>query len=124
MHNLALFELALASGCPQGRPSAQDDQQLLGAVVRVVDHEVAAFELVQGGAKEWASSDQPLRSASAAGPILRLFSPLVVPDVHSGDFDRPRGAVPAGKRGDGTTGERSRMSPDGLGSAAWREAVV
>ena len=58
--------------------------------MRVIDHEVAALELVQRRAEEWALADEPLGTAAAPRPILLLLTPVVVPDVHAGDYRRRR----------------------------------
>ena len=47
LHDLALVELPLTLGTAQRRPSPEDDQELFGAVVKVVDDGVPGTELVQ-----------------------------------------------------------------------------
>ena len=71
----------------------------------VVDHEVAALELVERRAEERALADEPLGAAAAPGPVLLLLTPVVVPDVHAGDYRRRQ----ASAQGYGPSRVRRRM---------------
>src|SRR5215475_7370132 len=52
--------------------------------MRVVDHEVAALELVERRAEVGSLADESLGATAAPGPVLLLLAPVVVPDVQAG----------------------------------------
>src|SRR6185437_12707788 len=84
---VALLELLRPGERAERRPSPEHDQQLLGAVVEVEDHEVARAELVDGRTEPRpvlavAALDDALPQPAPAGPVLRLLAALVAPDVH------------------------------------------
>src|SRR4029453_11686213 len=61
----------------QRGPAAEDDQQLLRAVVEVVDGRVARPQLVDAGAQLWAALDEPRRLRASARPAVQLVPPVV-----------------------------------------------
>src|SRR5207244_380160 len=67
----------------QGRPAPEHDQQLLGAVVKVVGGGIPGSELVDAGPELWPRLDQALRLRPAAGPVVRGV-PLVSEHVGGG----------------------------------------
>src|SRR5262249_31219509 len=72
----------LALGCAQCRAAAEDDHQLLGAMVVVVGGRVARPELIHAGAEIRPGPDEPARLGAAAGPVVELL-PVVAEDVHA-----------------------------------------
>ena len=80
--DLTLLELPLAVVGAQRRRPAEDEEQLLGAVVDVEDLEVAGPELVEARPEERAATRyESLDEAAAATPVLLLLAPVVGPDV-------------------------------------------
>jgi Predicted transcriptional regulator len=77
----ALLELPFACERAQRGLPAEQDQELLRPVVEVEDHEVAGAELVEARTEKRARRNEPLRRRAAAGPVLLLLAPGVVPDV-------------------------------------------
>src|SRR5439155_15434051 len=59
VYDLALFELSFTLGTAQRRPSPEHDQELFGAVVKVVDDGVPRTELVQARSEERTAVDEP-----------------------------------------------------------------
>jgi hypothetical protein len=71
VHDLTLHELPLTLGTAQRGTAAQNEQELLRAVVEVVDGGVPRPKLVHGCTELRFAIDKTLRLRSSAGPVVR-----------------------------------------------------
>src|SRR3954466_11319380 len=125
MHDLAFGELALAFGSAQRRATSQHDEELLGAVMKVVDVEVPGAELVNGRAKPHARADEALRLPAAARPVLRVV-PVVAKDVHAACCGSGSSSSHCSGRGITTRRRRSRRRSSRSSSdcCSWRSSLI